>query len=75
MLMGRLVRLSEEEKRKTSEMQGKILFWILEGRHVGYMAEQLKLYPMQVEEGIDEALYILRQQVGIIRYIKILFRR
>lgn len=65
--------LTEEQKHKVGEMQGKVLFWILEGRSIAYMAEQLKLKPIEVEENLDEMLYTLRKQVGVWRYIKILF--
>ena len=65
--------LTEEQKRKVGEMHGKILFWILEGRSIVYMAKQLKLSPREIEENIDQTLYTLRKQVGIKRYIQILF--
>ena len=67
--------LTEEQKREVGEMQGKVLYWILQGRSTVYMAEQLKLKPIEVEENLDEMLYILRKQVGVWRYIKILFKR
>ena len=67
--------LTEEEKCKVSEMHGKILKWILEGRSICYMAEQIGLEPWQVEANIDQTLYIYRKQVGKWRYIKMLFRK
>ena len=65
--------LTDEEKYVISEMTGKIMLWILEGRSIRYMSEKLKLHPQQVEHNIDETLYILRKQVGKWRYIKMLF--
>lgn len=65
--------LTDEEKRKVSEMTGNIMLWILEGQSIGYMSEKLKLHPQQVEYNIDETLYTLRKRVGRWRYIKMLF--
>ena len=67
--------LTKEDKKKVSEMTGKTMLWILEGRSIWYMAEQLKLKPREVEENIDETLYIFRQKVGRWRFFKILFRK
>ena len=71
----RTFMLTDEEKRKVSEMTGKIMRWILEGRSKVYMAEQLKLDPWQVDHNIDETLYTLRKQIGRWRYLKILFMK
>ena len=65
--------LTEEEKRKVSEMTGNIMLWILEGRSIGYMSEQLHLPPQLIEQNIDETLYTLRKQVGKWRFFKTLF--
>ena len=65
--------LTEDEKRKVSEMDGKIMLWILEGRSIVYMAENLNLSIWQVENNIDEMLYTLRKQVGKKRFLKTLF--
>ena len=65
--------LTEEEKRKVSEMCGDIMLWMLEGRSIGYMSEKLNLPPWQVEANIDEMLYTLRKQVGKRRFLKTLF--
>ena len=67
--------LNEEEKRKVSEMSGNIMLWILEGQHIGYMSDRLKLSPQQIESNIDETLYTLRKHVGRWRYLKLLFRK
>ena len=66
--------LTDEQKKKVSEMDGKIILWILEGRNVGYMSDKLNLPPWQIQANIDEMLYILKKQVGIKRFIKALFR-
>lgn len=67
--------LTEKEKQEVSDMTGKIMLWILEGRSIAYMAEQLKLSPWQVEKNIDETLHNFRKQVGRLRFIKILFMK
>lgn len=67
--------LTKEDRKKVSEMTGKTMLWILEGRSIWYIAEQLKLKPREVEENIDETLYIFRQKVGRWRFFKILFRK
>lgn len=69
----RTFALTEEEKRKVSEMTGKIMLWMLEGRSRVYMAENLKLDPWMIEANIDETLYTLRKNVGRWRYLKMLF--
>lgn len=71
----RTFMLTDEDKRKVSEMMGKMMLYILEGRSKVYMAEQLKLDIWQVDYNIDETLYTLRKQVGIWRYLKILFMK
>lgn len=67
--------LTEEEKQKVSEMTGKIMLWLLEGRHIGYMSENLNLPPWAIEANIDETLYTLRKHVGKWRYLKMLFKK
>lgn len=56
-----------------SEMNGKVILWILEGRSIGYMSEQLHLKPHEIEANIDELMYILRKHVGKRRFFKTLF--
>ena len=46
--------LNHEEKKQISEMSGKIILWILEGRDIGYMSEKLHLSPQQMESNINE---------------------
>lgn len=67
--------LNEEEKRKVSEMSGKIMLYMLEGRDIGYMSKHLNLPPWQIEHNIDEMLFTLRQQVGKKRFFKTLFQK
>lgn len=67
--------LTDEEKKQVSEMDGKIMLWILEGRSLVYMAEKLHLQPWQVVQNVDEMLYTLKRQIGWKRYLKILFWR
>ena len=65
--------LNDEDKRKVSEMCGKMMLWILEGQNIGYMSEKLDLPPWQIEANMDEMLYTLRKQVGIRRFLRTLF--
>lgn len=62
--------LTHEDRMQISEMTGKIMRWILEGRSIGYMAEKLHMNPWQVEHNIDEMIYTLRKQVGVRRFLK-----
>lgn len=71
----RTFMLTESDKRKVSEMSGKIMLWILEGRSIGYMSEKLNLPPWQIEHNIDAILYTYMRKVGRWRYFKILFRK
>lgn len=66
-------KLLYEERQNISTMVGKIMLWCLEGQHIAYMSEQLKLHPQEVNWNIDEMLYILRKQVGWRRYLRVLF--
>jgi hypothetical protein len=67
--------LNEEDKKQVSEMIGKIVLCILEGRSIGYMSEQLHLAPHEIEANIDEELYVLMKHVGKRRFFKTLFRK
>lgn len=69
------VDLTEKDKQQISEMSGKIVLWILEGRSNAYMADQLHLHPQQFNHNVDQLLYDLRKHVGIWRFIKILFKK
>lgn len=50
--------LTAKEKRQVSEMMGNVMLGILEGEYIGDIAKRLKLEPKQVEDNIDETLYI-----------------
>lgn len=67
--------LTDEEKKKVSEMDGKLVMWMLEGRSTKYMAKQLHLSPQQVEQNINEMLYTLKKRVGFKRFLGILLWR
>ena len=67
--------LSNEEKEQLSEMSGKIILWILEGRSVGYMSAMLHLSPQQIESNINETLFLLKKHVGKRRFFKILLTK
>lgn len=67
--------LNNEEKKQVSEMSGKIILWILEGRSVGYMSEMLHLSPKQIESNIDEVLFVIKKYVGKRRFFKILLTK
>ena len=71
----RTFELNDEEKRKVSEMTGKMMLWMLEGRSIGYMSKNLNLHPRQVEENFEETLFVLLKQVGWKRYLKVLFHK
>lgn len=75
MLFKKVGAMNEEEKCKFSEMEGKLLLWICEGRSIAYMSAKLNLHPQQIEHNIDETLYVLRRQVGVRRFIKTLFTK
>lgn len=64
--------LTEEEKKQVSEMSGKLIMWISEGRSIDYMAKQLHLSPLQVEQNVNEMMYTLKKQVGFKRFLGIL---
>ena len=70
-----IYQMTEEEKEKFIKMSGSILLWIGERRSIKYMGDKLNLSNSQVEFNIDETLYELKKQVGILRYLKILFTK
>lgn len=67
--------MNDDEKRKVGEMSGKMIQWMLEGRSVGFMAEMLEIYPWMVDYNMDEMLYTLLKEVGVKRYLKVLFSK
>lgn len=67
--------LSNEEKIQVSEMCGKIILYVLEGRSIGYMSKMLNLRPCEIQSNINEMLYILLKQVGKRQFLKTLFMK
>ena len=67
--------LNNEEKKQVSEMSGKIILWILEGRSIGYISAMLHLSPQQIESNIDETLFILNKHIRKRRFFKILLAK
>lgn len=72
----RTVELTDAEKQQVSEMMGKIQLWLLEGRSLDYISEQLNLPPRMVLENMCETIYGFLKYVGGFRcYLKWLFRK
>lgn len=67
--------LTDKEKQQISDMTGKIMLWILNGKSIAYMAEQLHLTEQEFIYNIEENLYELRKLIGSKRYLKMLFVR
>ena len=65
--------MTEEEKQKFIEVNGKTILYLVEQRSLFDMAKKLDLEPWQVDHNIDELLYELRKSLGWKRYIKALF--
>ena len=65
--------MTEEEKQKFIEVNGKTILYLAEQRSLFDMAKKLDLEPWQVDHNIDELLYELRKSLGWKRYIKALF--
>ena len=65
--------MTEEEKQRFIDMNGKIILYLAERRSLFDMAKKLNLEPLQVDHNIDELLYELRKSLGWKRYIKALF--
>ena len=71
----KIFEMTEEEKQKFIKISGSILLWIGEGRSIKYMSDKLNLSHSQVKFNIDETLYDLKKQVGLLHYLKILFMK
>lgn len=67
--------LTDKEKQQISDMTGKIMLWILNGKSIAYMAKQLRLTEQELIYNIEENLYELRKLIGSKRYLKMLFVR
>lgn len=66
-------KMTDDDMHNVSEMDGKIMLWIFEGRSLAYMAEQLNLKTWQVEENIFEIAYCCIRKIGWRKFIKLLF--
>lgn len=72
----RVVDLTDNDKRRVSDMTGKIQLWVLEGRSLDYMSKQLNIPPRMVLENMCEAAYGFINNVGGLRYyLKWLFHK
>lgn len=67
--------MTEEEKQRFIDMNGKIILYLAERRSLFDMAKKLNLEPWQMDHNIDELLYELRKSLGWKRYIKALFNK
>lgn len=71
----KVFEMSIEEQKKFIEMCGSIVLWENEARSIGYMAEKLNLKPWQVEQNMDEMLYVLMKRIGKWKFLKMLFMK
>lgn len=67
--------LTDEERKKVSEMVGQMQLWILEGRSIYDIANRLKLKPWEVVENVFETAYGFMELIGFKNYLKIWFRK
>lgn len=65
--------MTEEEKQRFIDVNGKTILYLVERRSLFDMAERLNLEAWQLDHNIDELLYELRKSLGWKRYIKALF--
>ena len=72
-MLKQIFSMTEEEKQKFIEVNGKTILYLVEQRSLFDMAKKLDLEPWQVDHNIDELLYELRKSLGWKRYIKALF--
>lgn len=72
-MLKQVFSMTEEEKQKFIEVNGKTILYLVEQRSLFDMAKKLNLEPWQVDHNIDELLYELRKSLGWKRYIKALF--
>ena len=72
-MLKQVFSMTEEEKQKFIEVNGKTILYLVEQRSLFDMAKKLDLKPWQVDHNIDELLYELRKSLGWKRYIKALF--
>lgn len=74
-MLKRVFNMTEEEKQKFIEMNGKTILYLVERRSLFDIANKLEMKPWEVGHNIDELLYELRKSLGWKRYIKALFRK
>ena len=72
-MLKEVINMTEEEKQRFIDMNGKTILCLIERRSLFDMAERLNLEAWQVDHNIDELLYELRKSLGWKRYIKALF--
>ena len=72
-MLKQVFSMTEEEKQKFIEVNGKTILYLVEQRSLFDMAKKLDLEPWLVDHNIDELLYELRKSLGWKRYIKALF--
>lgn len=74
----RTMDMTDEDRKQSAEMGGKLLLWIMEHQSIDYMAKQLNMTPNQVWFNIEETMYTLVNYVwgrsSLIKFIQI-FRR
>lgn len=63
-MLKQVFSMTEEEKQKFIEVNGKIILYLVERRSLFDMAKKLDLEPWQVDHNVDELLYELRKSLG-----------
>lgn len=72
-MLKQVFNMTEEEKQRCIEVNGKIILYLTERRPLFDIANRVDLASWQVNHNIDEILYNLRKSLGWKRYIKALF--
>lgn len=72
-MLKEVINMTEEEKQRFIDVNGKTILYLVERRSLFDMAERLNLEAWQIDHDIDELLYELRKSLGWKRYIKALF--
>lgn len=71
----RTCELTDEEIFVVSDMTGKMMRWVQEGKSIDYMAEKLNLEPHLVKNNIFEAIYDFKKVIGWKLYLKLWFHK
>lgn len=74
-MLKEVFNMTEEEKQRFIDINGKTILYLVERRSLFDMAERLNLEAWQIDHNIDELLYELRKSLGWKRYIKALFNK